>query len=319
MEVEIKKISVVMCTYNGARFIREQLDSILNQTYPIYELIVQDDCSTDETVEIVKEYQVRFPQVDIKIYINEKNLGFNRNFLTAIQKAKGEYIAIADQDDIWLLNKLEVLLCNIGDNAFIYHNSTVINNQGKEIGLLHKHEFPLISDPLISILYPRSYGHQILFRKDVQKWAILFRDENVSYDYLLYSIGCSLTPIRYVPQSLVYWRRYETAATYTKNTRKMSKWSGYVKMINALFNVSNRKRTKRFFSLLSNLSFFDIDSQKAVHKMAQNTILSILSVCFLCLKHRKSIGMKVNTFQSILRAFFLPCFFIRDHGRYIIK
>ena len=48
MEVEIKKISVVMCTYNGARFIREQLDSILNQTYPIYELIVQDDCSTDE-------------------------------------------------------------------------------------------------------------------------------------------------------------------------------------------------------------------------------------------------------------------------------
>ena len=72
MEVEIKKISVVMCTYNGARFIREQLDSILNQTYPIYELIIQDDCSTDETVEIVKEYQVRFPQVDIKIYINEK-------------------------------------------------------------------------------------------------------------------------------------------------------------------------------------------------------------------------------------------------------
>ena len=72
MEVEIKKISVVMCTYNGARFIREQLDSILNQTYPIYELIVQDDCSTDETVEIVKEYQVRFSQVDIKIYINEK-------------------------------------------------------------------------------------------------------------------------------------------------------------------------------------------------------------------------------------------------------
>lgn len=72
MEVEIKKISVVMCTYNGARFIREQLDSILNQTYPIYELIIQDDCSTDETVEIVKEYQVRFSQVDIKIYINEK-------------------------------------------------------------------------------------------------------------------------------------------------------------------------------------------------------------------------------------------------------
>ena len=115
MEVEIKKISVVMCTYNGARFIREQLDSILNQTYPIYELIVQDDCSTDETVEIVKEYQVRFYQVDIKIYINEKNLGFNRNFLTAIQKAKGEYIAIADQDDIWYKYKIEKQIETIGN------------------------------------------------------------------------------------------------------------------------------------------------------------------------------------------------------------
>ena len=75
MEVEIKKISVVMCTYNGARFIREQLDSILNQTYPIYELIIQDDCSTDETVEIVKEYTSRDKR--IKLFINSTPLGFN--------------------------------------------------------------------------------------------------------------------------------------------------------------------------------------------------------------------------------------------------
>lgn len=319
METETKKVSVVMCTYNGARYIREQLDSILNQTYPIYELIVQDDCSTDGTVEIVEEYQTKYPQVSIKIYVNEKNSGFNRNFLTAIQKAEGEYIAIADQDDIWLLNKLEVLLFNIGNHAFIYHNSTLINDRGEEIGLLHKHELSLVLDPLISVLYPRSYGHQIMFSREVQKKAAIFCDENVSYDYLLYSIGCSLTPIRYVSQSLVYWRRYELAVTYVKSARKMGKWNGYVKAIESLFNISNRERTKRYFSLLSNLSFFDVDSQKAVRKMAKNTIFSILSVCFLCLKHRKSIGMKMSNLQRLLRTFFLPLFFIRDHGRYIVN
>ena len=67
METEIKKVSVVMCTYNGTQYIREQLDSILKQTYPIYELIIQDDCSTDDTVEIVREYQNKFSQIDIKM------------------------------------------------------------------------------------------------------------------------------------------------------------------------------------------------------------------------------------------------------------
>ena len=67
-----------MCTYNGAKYIREQLDSIINQTYPIFELIIQDDCSTDETVEIIREYAGRYE--NIHLFQNEKSLGINRNF-----------------------------------------------------------------------------------------------------------------------------------------------------------------------------------------------------------------------------------------------
>ena len=100
-----KTVSVVMTTYNGELFLREQLDSILCQTYPIHELIVQDDCSTDNTVEIIKEYATRHPF--IKLYVNEHNLGFNKNFKTAVMKATGDYVAIADQDDIWFPEKIE--------------------------------------------------------------------------------------------------------------------------------------------------------------------------------------------------------------------
>lgn len=68
-----KKVSVVMCTYNGAKYIREQLDSIINQTYPIFEIIIQDDCSTDETVEIIREYIES--NKTIKLFVNEKQKG----------------------------------------------------------------------------------------------------------------------------------------------------------------------------------------------------------------------------------------------------
>ena len=66
---EVKRVSVVMCTYNGERYLREQLDSIVQQTYPIYEMIVQDDCSTDETMVIVCDYARRYPF--IKVFQNE--------------------------------------------------------------------------------------------------------------------------------------------------------------------------------------------------------------------------------------------------------
>ena len=66
-------VSVVMCTYNGEKFLREQLDSIVQQSYPIHELLIQDDQSTDRTTEIIKEYQARYPF--IRLHINEKNLG----------------------------------------------------------------------------------------------------------------------------------------------------------------------------------------------------------------------------------------------------
>ena len=88
-----------MCTYNGDKYLEQQIDSILCQTYPIHELIIQDDCSTDRTVTIIEAYQKRDPRV--KLYINEAPLGFNYNFSSAFAKAEGEYIASSDQDDIW--------------------------------------------------------------------------------------------------------------------------------------------------------------------------------------------------------------------------
>ena len=114
----IEKISVVMCTYNGEKYIRQQLDSILKQTYPIYEIIINDDISTDGTVDIIKEYMIRYD--NIHLFVNSKRLGVHPNFMAALVKASGDYIAISDQDDIWELTKIEKQMACIKGYALCF-------------------------------------------------------------------------------------------------------------------------------------------------------------------------------------------------------
>jgi glycosyltransferase involved in cell wall biosynthesis len=100
------KLSVAMCTYNGETFIKEQIDSILNQILPIDEIIVCDDGSNDKTIEILNQYANEYPNI-FKIFQNEINLRSVKNFEKAINLCSGDIIFLSDQDDIWTLNKTE--------------------------------------------------------------------------------------------------------------------------------------------------------------------------------------------------------------------
>lgn len=100
--------SVAMCTYNGARFIEEQLDSILNQSLPIDEIVICDDGSTDNTVEIIQKI-AKDTSIPIHVHINETNLGCVANFEKAIRLCQGDIIFLSDQDDVWMHNKVEAI------------------------------------------------------------------------------------------------------------------------------------------------------------------------------------------------------------------
>lgn len=119
-------ISIALATYNGEKYLREQIDSILRQSYVNFEVVACDDCSTDNTWTILMEYSNLDKR--IKCYKNDKNIGYGSNFEKAMKICKGEYIAFCDQDDIWLEDHLSVLIENIGNNiascadAFIYKN-----------------------------------------------------------------------------------------------------------------------------------------------------------------------------------------------------
>ena len=127
------KISVIMPTYNSESFLRESIDSILNQTFKDFELIVIDDCSTDSSLKIIKEYKRK----DNRIFFlkNDKNLGHNKTRNKGLKIAKGKYIAILDSDDISLEKRLEIQYAYLEKNPHIFlvgSSAIYIDENGKE-------------------------------------------------------------------------------------------------------------------------------------------------------------------------------------------
>lgn len=129
------KISVAMCTYNGEKFLREQIDSILIQSHKVNEIIVCDDISSDKTVTILEEYKNKHPELFI-IYKNETNLRSVKNFEKAISLCSGDIIFLADQDDKWLEDKVKSYLNYFEKNpqiAVIASNGFCFNEESKII------------------------------------------------------------------------------------------------------------------------------------------------------------------------------------------
>jgi len=124
--------SVALCTYNGEKYIKEQIDSLLNQSVSVDEIIIVDDVSTDRTMDIIKEYQSKI----IKIYQNNENIGFVKNFQKAISLANGEIIFLCDQDDIWSNKKVERItdvFRRLEQVQFVFSDASVIDEKGNII------------------------------------------------------------------------------------------------------------------------------------------------------------------------------------------
>ncbi|WP_165361270.1 glycosyltransferase [Lichenibacterium ramalinae] len=133
-------VSVAMATYNGARFLEKQLDSIVSQTVPPSEIVICDDASSDGTASIVGEFAARSP-VPIRFERNAVNLGYADNFFKAASLTTHPYIAFSDQDDIWRRDKIERSLAAIRDGGAVMavHTATLIDAAGEPVGEMRRH------------------------------------------------------------------------------------------------------------------------------------------------------------------------------------
>ena len=126
-------IDILLATYNGEDYIKEQLDSIINQTYTNIQILINDDCSTDTTKEILQEYEQKDSRIKVKY--NSKNIGYKKNFEELLKRVEHQYFMLSDQDDYWLPEKVEKSLKKIEkENAdLVFTDLQVVNENLKEI------------------------------------------------------------------------------------------------------------------------------------------------------------------------------------------
>ena len=127
------KISIALIVYNGAYYIRQQLNSILSQTLNVHEIIIYDDASSDNTREIINEYKNKYPNLFF-IHYNTKNIGPTKNIEKAIQACTGDIILLCDQDDYWQSNKVEIIVKWFEANPTlngVFTNGALMNSIGE--------------------------------------------------------------------------------------------------------------------------------------------------------------------------------------------
>ena len=130
-------ISVALCTYNGERYIHQQIESILDQTLSVDEIVVCDDGSTDHTLSIIESLR-ESTKTDIRIHRNKTNLGVCANFQKAVDLCKGDIIFLSDQDDVWHLDKVEKTIDYFDkhpDKQVVFTDAQLINPDGTLTGV----------------------------------------------------------------------------------------------------------------------------------------------------------------------------------------
>ena len=200
-------VSIVLCTYNGEKYLEEQLNSIINQTYKNLEIIISDDCSTDNTISILEKYK---HLNNFHIFLNKENLGFNKNFELAISRANGYYIALCDQDDAWDLNKIDILVSSIEEESLVYANSMLVDENlislNKTLEDKLKVNF-ISSNSMLNFIFGNCVSaHAILFKKEIVDFLNFPR--NIYFDQYIAMVCASKNGVKYINKNLVLYRQH---------------------------------------------------------------------------------------------------------------
>jgi len=233
-------VSIVMPSYNSEKYIRASIESVLNQTYPYWELLIVDDCSTDKTVEIIKS----FKDDRIKLFQNQTNSGaaISRNW--ALREAKGRWIAFLDSDDIWLPSKLEEQLKFMADNnySFTYTDYRICLN-GKWENVIHT------SPNKINFRKIKKYCYfsTITVIYDASKVGLIqIGDIRKNNDYAMWLKALQKVDAYRYPKCLSYYIKHNDSIT-SGSKFKLIKWHyvlfknecGYGKIHSAILTIRN--------------------------------------------------------------------------------
>lgn len=203
----LQLVSIVLATYNGEAFLEKQLESLFNQSYKNIEIIAVDDCSQDKTVKILHEHAQK--HANMKVFSNEHNLGFIKNFEKGCSLSSGELIALCDQDDYWDDRKIEKMAANIGDHSIIYCDSLVCDENLQPTGtkISDLVNFRSWNNCLQLAVFCRIYAHAMVFKRSFFNRAVPFLDV-IPPDWWLPFLSTFYGGMKYFPEPLISYRQH---------------------------------------------------------------------------------------------------------------
>ena len=219
MQLNRQTVSICMCTYNGAAYLRELLESILSQSQLPDEIIIYDDHSVDETSNILQEYMDMSQNIRWVFHKNSENVGWRENFKRCMEHATGDIVFLCDQDDIWDSQKIEIMSAAFRDN----HSIGLLSSGYRPLVMQGAHETNLKSRSTHTKeikkveLAPRGFYYTVgctyAFRKSLIAPFVKCWDPEIAHDGLLWYLALSTDSLYRIDYEALLFRRHENNAS----------------------------------------------------------------------------------------------------------
>lgn len=254
----MEKVDILLATYNGEKYLSEQIESILNQTYSNFRLIISDDCSTDNTKQIIKEYEKKDKRIES--FFQTENLGVIGNFEFLLKKVKNKYFMFSDQDDIWKKEKIEKSFKKIEEtNAeLVYTDLEVVDSNlnvtyesyWKLKGIYHK----IKKYNNFESLYLNNFvtGCTVIAKKELinQILPLPKTSKYVLHDYWLALAASQNGKIEYIEEPLIKYRQHKN------NKIGSQKKSDSIDSLKEIRNLFIEVKKQHFNIFFENENFF---------------------------------------------------------------
>lgn len=243
-------ISVCMATYNGEKYIKEQLESILKQLGPKDEVIISDDGSRDKTLDVINS----IADERIHYYVNNGKHGFTHNFENALRQAKGNYIFLSDQDDIWMDNKVHMIMNALQTTDFVTHDCITVDAQMNVISESRFDDFNVKAGFVNHLIKSRYLGCCMAFNRKILDAVLPFPENDflVEHDIWIAAVAFLYFKSKVLKEPLIYYRRHGNNISdggftkgYSAKIKIKKRAYRILKLLQAYPHVSKVKRIYR--------------------------------------------------------------------------